>query len=81
MGGRLGFLIGVAIGLAIAACSDGGGSGSGGEGTTVLARDHDSDGLDPRLTHTITAAGAYYLAATDLSHVSGEDFSCTLRAE
>jgi hypothetical protein len=51
------------------------------DGTTVLASDDDTDGLDPRLTHTFSAAGTYYLKVTDLFREGGEDFYFTLLAE
>jgi hypothetical protein len=51
------------------------------DGTTVLAGDDDTDGLDPRLTHTFTTGGTYYLRVTDLFREGGEDFYFSLLAE
>ena len=48
------------------------------DGTTVLATNDDSDGLDPGLTYTFTAGGTYYVRVTDLFHEGGEDFYYTL---
>ncbi|RMF77576.1 MAG: hypothetical protein D6739_12605, partial [Nitrospirae bacterium] len=44
------------------------------DGTTVLATSDDTDGLDPRLTHTFAAAGTVYAVVTDLFGEGGEDF-------
>jgi len=51
------------------------------DGTTVLATDDDSDGLDPRLSHTFPTAGTYYLKVTDLFREGGPDFYFSLLAE
>jgi len=51
------------------------------DGTTVLATDDDTDGLDPRLTHTFPAAGTYFLKVTDLFREGGADFYFSLLAE
>jgi hypothetical protein len=51
------------------------------DGTTVIATVDDTDGLDPRLTHTFAAAGTYYLKVTDLFQEGGDDFYYALLAE
>jgi len=51
------------------------------DGTTVLATDDDSDGLDPRLTHTFPVAGTYFLKVTDRFREGGADFYFSLLAE
>jgi hypothetical protein len=51
------------------------------DGGTVLAANDDTDGLDPRLTHTFREAGTYYLKVIDLFREGGADFYFTLLAE
>jgi hypothetical protein len=51
------------------------------DGTTVLATDDDTDGLDPRLTHTFPTAGTYFLKVTDLFREGGAEFYFALLAE
>ncbi len=52
-----------------------------GDGTTVLATNDDSDGLDPRLSFTVATAGTYYLVVTDLFGEGGDDFFYRLRVQ
>ncbi len=49
------------------------------DGTTVLATNDDSDGLDPRLAVTVVTVGTYYVVVTDLFGEGGDDFFYRLR--
>jgi len=48
-------------------------------GTTVIATNDDSDGLDPHLAVTVAVAGTYYVVVTDLFEEGGDDFFYRLR--
>jgi len=52
----------------------------GPDGTTVVAANDDSDGLDSRLVTTVGSAGTYYVVVTDLFGEGGDDFFYRLRS-